>query len=87
MNAYVLLNLVLVLNTPMMHLMLPFFLFKHLHLASHLGTLDVPREGYGVEAKPEDGVWWDYPEDGSIRRVVSDKHQLSVGSQASPGAL
>ena len=26
----------------MMPLMLPFFAFMHLHLASHLGTLDVP---------------------------------------------
>jgi hypothetical protein len=28
----------------MMHLMLLFFIFIHLHLASHLGTLDEPRE-------------------------------------------
>ena len=27
----------------MMHLMLSFFAFMHLHLASHLGTLDKPR--------------------------------------------
>ena len=26
-----------------MHLMLSFFAFMHLHLASHLGTLDEPR--------------------------------------------
>ena len=26
-------------------------------LASHLGTLDAPREGCDVGAKPEDGVW------------------------------
>ena len=26
-----------------MHRMLPFFAFMHLHLASHLGMLDVPR--------------------------------------------
>ena len=26
-----------------MQRMLPFFIFMHLHLASHLGTLDVPR--------------------------------------------
>ena len=26
-----------------MHLMLPFFAFMHLHLASYLGTLDEPR--------------------------------------------
>jgi hypothetical protein len=57
-----------------MHLVLPFFLFIHLHLASHLGTLDSPREGFGVGAKPEDGVWWNYPEDKGTRRVMSDKH-------------
>ena len=27
----------------------------HLHLASHLGTLDEPREGHDVGAEPEDG--------------------------------
>jgi hypothetical protein len=32
---------------------LPFFIFMHLHLASHLGTLDVPREGYDVELNPK----------------------------------
>ena len=36
----------------------------HLHLASHLGTLDEPREGRDVGNKPKDGVWWTYPEDG-----------------------
>ena len=29
----------------------------HLHLASHLGTLDAPLEGRDVGAEPEDGVW------------------------------
>ena len=28
----------------------------HLHLASHLGTLDEPREGHDVGAKPKDGL-------------------------------
>ena len=56
----------------------------HLHLASHLGTLDEPREGRDVGAKPEDGVWWNYPEDGRTgqvlgwkilaKRVSSNKH-------------
>jgi hypothetical protein len=27
----------------------------HLHLAPHLGTLDEPREGRDIEAKPKDG--------------------------------
>ena len=40
----------------------------HLHLAFHLGTLDEPREGHDVGAKPEDGVWWTYPKD---RRTLS----------------
>ena len=40
-----------------MHLILPFFIFMHLHLASHLGTLDAPREGRDVGAEPEDGIW------------------------------
>jgi hypothetical protein len=48
----------------MMHLVLPFFTFMHLHFVSHLGTLDAPREGRDVGAEPEDGVWWIYPKDG-----------------------
>jgi hypothetical protein len=39
-----------------MRLMVLFFIFMHLHLASHLGMLDAPREGQDVGAKPEDGV-------------------------------
>ena len=46
-----------------MRLMVLFFIFMHLHLASHLGTLDAPREGQDVGAKPEDGVG------GSISRM------------------
>ena len=38
-----------------MHLILPFFIFMRLHLVSYLGTLDEPREGRDVGAKPEDG--------------------------------
>jgi hypothetical protein len=33
-----------------------FFIFIHLHIASHLGALDEPREGCDVGAKPEDSV-------------------------------
>jgi hypothetical protein len=40
-----------------------------MHLASHLGSLDAPREGRDVGAKPEDGVWWTYPEDERIKQV------------------
>ena len=42
-----------VLNAYVMHLVLPFI---HLHIASHLGTLDEPREGRDVGAKPKDLV-------------------------------
>jgi hypothetical protein len=40
-----------------------------MHLASHLGMLDVPREGRDVGAKPEDGVWWTYPKDSRTKKV------------------
>jgi hypothetical protein len=46
----------------------------YLHLAFHLGTLAKMRERCGVGAKPEDGVWWNYPEDESTQRVSSDQH-------------
>jgi hypothetical protein len=42
----------------------------HLHLASHLGTLDEPSKGRNVGAKPEDGVWWTYPESGRTKQVL-----------------
>ena len=59
-----------VLNAYVIHLVLPFITFIHLHLASHLDTLDEPREGRDVGAKPEDGVWWAYPEDGRTGQVL-----------------
>ena len=59
-----------VLNAYVMPLVLPFFIFMHLHLASHLGALDEPREGHDVGAKPEDGVWWTYPEGGRTGQVL-----------------
>jgi len=56
----------------------------HLDLASHLGTLDEPREKHDVRAEPEDSVWWTYPEGGTTgqmlgremltKRVSSNKH-------------
>ena len=67
-----------------------------MHLASHLGTLDAPREGRDVGAKPEDGVWWTYPEDGRTKQVLGPEMSprrckltelTCVGSQASPGAF
>jgi hypothetical protein len=36
-----------------MHLVLPFFIFMHLHLASHVGTLDAQRDGHDVELNPK----------------------------------
>ena len=38
-----------------MHLVLPFITFIHMHLASHLGTLDEPREGGDVEPNSKIG--------------------------------
>jgi hypothetical protein len=66
-------------------------------VAPHLGTLDEPREGHDIGAEPKNGVWWTYPEDGKAKQVPgwemlakqvsSNKHEPSVGSQASPGAF
>jgi hypothetical protein len=44
-----------------MHSVLPFYAFIHLHCASHLGTIDAPREGRDVRAKPKDGVGGSIP--------------------------
>ena len=52
-----------VLNAYVMHLVLPFITFIHMHLASHLGALDEPCEGRDVGAEPKDDVWWTYPKD------------------------
>ena len=53
-----------VLNAYAVRLVLPFITFMHLHLTSHLGTLDEPPEGCEVGTEPEYGVWWTFPEDG-----------------------
>ena len=42
----------------------------HLHLASHPGMLDEPREGWDVGAEPKDSVWWTYLEGGRTRQVL-----------------
>ena len=79
-----------------MHLMVLFFIFIHLHIASHLGALDEPREEYDIGAKPEDGVWMIYPEDGRTKQVLGPvmspgRCKLTEltcgGSQASPRAF
>ena len=85
-----------VLNAYVMHLVLPFITFMHMHLASHLGALDEPREEHDVGAEPEDDVWRIYPEDGRTKRMLGPETSprrckltelTCVGSQASPGAL
>ena len=85
-----------VLNAYVMHLMLPFIIFIHLHIASHLATLDEPRGERDVGAKPDDGVWRIYIEDGRTKRVLGPETSpgrckltelTCVGSQASPGVL
>jgi hypothetical protein len=53
-----------------MHLLLPFFAFMYLHLTSHLGTLDAPREGYDVGAEPEDGAWRIHSKDERTKQVL-----------------
>ena len=60
-----------------MCLMVLFFIFMHLHIASHLGTLDEPREERDVGAEPEDEVWRIYSEDERTKRVL--------GLETSPG--
>ena len=79
-----------------MHLMVLFFIFIHVHIASHLGALDEPREEYDVGAKPEDGIWRIYPEDGRTKQVLGPvmspgrcklTELTCVGPQASPGAF
>ena len=60
--------------------------------AFHLGTIDEPREGYDIEAEPEDGEWWTPLEDGCMtegRCSPSEYHLTNtdlVLHQASPGA-
>ena len=67
-----------------------------MHLASHLGALDEPREEHDVGAEPEDDVWSIYPKDGRTKQVIGPEmppgwckltELTCVGSQASPGAL
>ena len=85
-----------VLNAYVMHLVLPFIIFIRMHLASHLGALDEPREERDVGAEPEDGVWRIYPKDGRTKRVLGPETSpgrckltelTCVGSQASLGAF
>ena len=66
----------------------------HLYLASHLGTLDEPREGRDVRDVPEEGVWWIHPEDGRTKqvprwemltkRVLSNKTNLVLYPRQAP---
>ena len=46
----------LVLLTACDALSIALHVFIHLHLASHLGSLDEPREGYDVE--PNSKIWF-----------------------------
>ena len=67
-----------------------------MHPASHLGTLDEPREEHDVGAESKDDVWRIYPEDGRTKRVLGPETspgrckltELTCdGSQASLGAF
>jgi len=53
-----------------MHVVLLFFIFMHLHLASHLGALDESREGLGVGTNPKTVVGWTHPEGGRTKQVL-----------------
>ena len=66
-----------VLNIYVMHLVLQFITFIHMHFASHLGALVEPCEEHDVGAKPKDDVWRIYPEDGRTKRML--------GPEMSPG--
>ena len=50
-----------VLNVYVVPLVLPFFIFIHMHLASHLGTLDEPREGCEMEPNSKSGFGGSIP--------------------------
>ena len=69
-------NNLFVLYAYVMHLVLPFITFIHMHLASHLGALDEPRGERDVEAEPEDEVWKIYPEDGRTKQVLEPEMSL-----------
>ena len=43
--------------------------------AFYLGTIDEPREGCDVGAKPEDGEWWTCLEDGRTDPDVHDRRK------------
>ena len=45
-------------------------------VAFHLGTIDEPREGCDVGAKPEDGEWWKRLEDGRMDPDVHDRRKM-----------
>ena len=45
-------------------------------VAFHLGTIDVPREGYDVGTEPEDGEWWTRLEDGQMDPDVHDRRKM-----------
>jgi hypothetical protein len=53
-----------------------------MHCCISLGTLDVTREGYGVGAKPEDGVWQILPEDGRILKFIHEVEMFCKTVQA-----
>ena len=46
-------------------------------VAFHLGTIDEPREGCDIGAKPEDGEWWKRLEDGRMDSDVHDQGRCS----------
>jgi hypothetical protein len=53
-----------------------------MHCCISLGTLDVMREGCGVGAKLEDGVWWIHPEDGRLLKFIHEVEMFRKTVQA-----
>ena len=53
-----------------MHVVLLFFIFMHLDLASHLGALDESCEGLGVGTNTKTVVGWTHPEGGRTKQVL-----------------
>ena len=47
-------------------------------VASHLGTIDEPREGRDVGAEPADGEWWTHLEAGRMDPDVHDQKKTLV---------
>jgi hypothetical protein len=53
-------------------------------VAPHLGMLAETHEGCGVRAKPEDGVWWNYPKDAVLSEWCLTNTDLVLDPRQAP---